>query len=84
MLKFWTKFGIVMGSCLVLSGCFDPTQEEILSKVEGVNSPEELIAAIGPANRVIDNGALKHWRYSASGGDVCFSVVGNLAMRMAC
>ncbi|MEH6476912.1 MAG: hypothetical protein V7727_14565 [Sneathiella sp.] len=83
-LKNTLKILTVGTVCLSVSACFDPDKEDLLKKVKGLTHPEQIVTAIGPANKVIDDGALKYWRYSAAGGDVCFSVVGSMALRMAC
>lgn len=83
-LKNMLKILTVGTVCISLSACLDPEKEDLLKKVKGLTHPEQIITAIGPANKIIDDGALKHWRYSAAGGDVCFSVVGSMALRMAC
>ena len=67
-----------------LSGCFDPSQEEILSKVKGLTEPDAILAAIGEADSISGRGAMKVWRYSASEADICFSVVGKIALRVMC
>ena len=86
-MKFLPKLIKIMSVgivCIPLSACFDPAKDDLVKKVAGLTQPEQIIAAIGHANKIIDDGALKFWRYSASGGDVCFSVVGSIALRMAC
>ncbi|WP_025899679.1 hypothetical protein [Sneathiella glossodoripedis] len=70
--------------CLLLGGCFDPAQNELLEKVRGANTPSEIETAIGKPDEIHERGALKIWRYYASGGDICFSAVGSIALRMVC
>jgi hypothetical protein len=74
--------GLLLG--LVLTGCLERSQKELLSKVKGLSSPDAIVAAIGEADDVQQQGVFRHWRYSTSDGDLCFSVAGNLALRMMC
>ncbi len=87
VLQMLRKLGSVSFLMLVsigLNGCFDPSQEEILTKVKGLNEPDAILAAIGEADSITGHGAMKVWRYSASEADICFSVVGNIALRVMC
>ena len=74
----------VAGIALLITGCNEFSKEELMTKVDGKTAPEDIVAAIGKADTVVRDGAIEHWRYSASGGDLCFSVVGSMAMRMGC
>ena len=71
-------------SSVTLSGCFDPSQDEILSKIQGAKSRTDIATALGKPNEVSSSGAMETWRYSASDGDVCFSAVGEIALRIMC
>lgn len=84
MLKKWMINASILVSCVTLSGCFDPSQDELLSKAKGAISRAEIAAALGPADDVTSSGAMDVWRYSASDGDVCFSAVGKIALRIKC
>jgi len=84
MLRKIMSFSFLLVLSIGLNGCFDPSQEEILSKVKGLNEPEAILAAIGEADSITGSGAMKVWRYSASEADICFSVVGNIALRVMC
>lgn len=75
---------IAVSVALLLGACFGPSQQELLDKVSGMTKPSEIASAIGNADEVRDVGAMQIWKYSASGGDICFSVVGDLALRMSC
>ncbi|WP_169570197.1 hypothetical protein [Sneathiella limimaris] len=75
---------MAVASSLVLGGCFDPSQKEILEKVQGLKSAEKIATALGPADETSETGAMTLWRYSAQEGDICFSVVRDMALRMAC
>ena len=74
----------VAGIALLVVGCNEFSRDELMAKVGGKTAPADIVAAIGKADTVVRDGAIEHWRYSASGGDLCFSVVGSLAMRMGC
>ncbi len=78
------SFCVMMGFGLAAIGCNNISKEEILTKVAGKSAPNDIVAALGEADTVEREGAVEHWRYAASGGDVCFSVAGSLAMRMGC
>jgi len=69
---------------LLLTACNEPSQSELLSKVQGVSDKAEFIAALGYADSVEKDGALEHWRYKASEGDICFTIAGSVLMRMLC
>ncbi len=84
MLKKSLGCAAVILVSLMLSGCFDPSQEELLSKVGAAKTPDDIIAAIGKPDAITSSGAMEVWRYSASGGDVCFSSVGSIALRLIC
>ncbi|GEM_PF-6007651 len=78
------SLSIMVGIALLASGCNEFSKEELMAKVASKTTPEDIVAAIGKADTVVREGAMEHWRYSASGGDLCFSVVGSMAMRMGC
>ncbi|MCG8494272.1 MAG: hypothetical protein MI743_21870 [Sneathiellales bacterium] len=69
---------------LLLTACNEPSQSELLSKVQGVSNKADFIAALGDADHVEKDGALEHWRYNAAEGDVCFTIAGSVVMRMLC
>jgi hypothetical protein len=84
MVHKWVSYAAVLSACLFLTGCFEPSQEELLSKVGTAKTPADIIAAIGKPGDITSSGAMEIWRYSASGGDVCFSTVGSIALRLVC
>ncbi|MFT6558431.1 hypothetical protein [Sneathiella sp.] len=67
-----------------LSACNDRSQTELLEKIAGTTSPEGILEAVGEPDEIAEDGALRHWRYKTSEGDVCYTVAGSLAMRMIC
>jgi len=77
-------FLLIGAYSLLLVGCNEPSQVELLLKVEGASTPTEIETALGKPNEIKDEGALKLWKYEASEGPICFSIVGQVAMRMSC
>lgn len=69
---------------LLLAGCNEIDQTELLSKIKSVTSPDEIVASIGPADEMVSDGALNLWRYETNNDDVCFMVAGKVAMRARC
>ncbi|MBO6825942.1 MAG: hypothetical protein JJ879_07055 [Sneathiella sp.] len=84
MVKKVLLFLPLIVSSILLTGCNEPSQTELLSKVKGADTPAAVEAAIGKPSEIKDEGALKLWRYEASEGPICFSIVGQVAMRMSC
>lgn len=68
----------------LLGGCDQVDQQELLAKVKGLTTPNEIVAAIGPADEIEVEGAQAFWLYKARGRDVCFIIAGKMAMRMSC
>ncbi|MBL4906651.1 MAG: hypothetical protein JKX94_04295 [Sneathiella sp.] len=82
----YTKYSLLALGLLV-GACEDVDridQKELLSKVDGLTSPQEIVAAIGPADDIDRDGALEQWRYMTNEKDVCFMVAGKVALRMVC
>jgi len=84
MVKKIILFLPVIAYSILLAGCNEPSQVELLSKVKAASTPAEIEAAIGKPSEIKDEGALKLWKYEAREGAICFSVVGQVAMRMSC
>lgn len=68
----------------MLAACNEIEKNELLTKVQGVTSPGGIVAAIGEANTMTEDGAMKIWRYETNADDVCFMVAGNLVLRTGC
>lgn len=84
MMNKFVAAGLFAISGLVLTGCNEIDQSELLSKIKSVTSPEEIVASIGPANEMVSDGAMNLWRYETNRDDVCFMVAGKVAMRAKC
>lgn len=84
MYKTKLKITAVATILLVVAACDEISKSELLAKAEGKSTPAEIEAALGKPADIKNDGALKLWRYNTSDGPVCFSMVGNLAMRMIC
>jgi PBP1b-binding outer membrane lipoprotein LpoB len=60
---------------LFLTGCFGDTKADILKKAKGVDTTEQLEAALGKPDEVDKIGPLEQWTYEASDGKVVFAIV---------
>lgn len=69
---------------LILGGCEQRSHDELLSKVEGLTTPDEIKTAIGPADKIAKVGTMELWKYKTSEDDVCFATVGNTVVRLSC
>jgi hypothetical protein len=69
---------------VALAGCDNRSQDEIWEKTKSLSNPADIALAIGEPDKIVDDGALKMWLYNASGGNLCFSVVGDMAIRTSC
>ena len=64
-------------AAVAVLGCGPPSQHEILKQAEGVETKQELEAAIGAPDEVDKLGPLEKWTYRASDGDVEFVITGD-------
>ncbi|MDX2143264.1 MAG: hypothetical protein SFV19_07910 [Rhodospirillaceae bacterium] len=62
---------------LMLSGCGDPTKEEILKKVDGIDTKQELEKVLGAPNDIAKLGPVETWTYNAVNGTVSFLIAGD-------
>jgi hypothetical protein len=62
---------------LLLTGCGDPTKEEILKKSEGADTKVLLEKALGRPNDIKKIGPLESWTYKAADGAVNFVIAGD-------
>jgi len=70
-----------LGSLLLVAsvgfvGCGPPTKHEILKKAEGVQTKQELEAALGAPDDIDRLGPIERWTYSASDGEVEYVITG--------
>jgi hypothetical protein len=60
---------------LFLTGCFGESKADILKKAKGVETADQLEAALGKPDEVDKLGPLEKWSYEASDGTVIFAIV---------
>ena len=68
---------LALSAAFVLLACGPPSQHEILSKADGLETKQELEAAIGAPDSVDKVGPLEKWTYGASDGEVEFVIAGD-------
>jgi hypothetical protein len=61
----------------LLTGCGDPTKEEILKKSEGADTKALLEKALGRPADITKIGPLESWTYRAANGSVTFVIAGD-------
>ncbi|TAK98488.1 MAG: hypothetical protein EPO08_18905 [Rhodospirillaceae bacterium] len=61
----------------LLTGCGDPTKEEILKKSEGADTKTLLEKALGRPDDIKKLGPLESWTYRAADGSVTFVIAGD-------
>jgi hypothetical protein len=81
-LRIRGRFASALGSLLliaamVFAGCGPPTKHEIVKKAEGVETKQELEAALGAPDDVDKLGPIERWTYSASDGAVEYLITGD-------
>lgn len=58
-------------------GCGPPTKHEIVKKAEGVDTKQELEAALGAPDDIDKLGPVERWTYRASDGQVEYVITGD-------
>jgi hypothetical protein len=76
MLQFRPLIAVLV-AVLMLTGCGDPTKEEILKKSEGADTKALLEKALGRPNDIKKIGPLESWTYKAADGAVNFVIAGD-------
>ena len=76
------RLATALGSLLLVAavafvGCGPPTKHEIVKKAEGVETKQELEAALGAPDDIEKLGPLERWTYSASDGAVEYVITGD-------
>ena len=76
------RFAIALGSLLLVAamafvGCGPPTKHEIVKKARGVETKQELEAALGAPDDIEKLGPIERWTYSASDGAVEYVITGD-------
>ena len=69
---------------LTLGACEQRSYDDLLAKVKGLSTPEEVKTAIGPADKIAKVGTMELWKYKTSETDVCFAAAGNTIVRLSC
>jgi hypothetical protein len=59
------------------AGCGPPTKHELLDKAEGIETKQELEAALGAPDDRSKLGPVETWKYVASDGEVVFLIAGD-------
>jgi hypothetical protein len=59
------------------AACGPPSKHEILKKAEGIETKQELEAALGAPDDVSKLGPVETWRYLAEDGEVTFLIAGD-------
>lgn len=72
-----TRFAIGLIAVLSLSGCGDPSKEDILAKAEGVETRSGLKEALGDPDDIVQIGPVAKWTYKAANGEVIFIITGD-------
>ena len=68
---------LVVLNVLAILACGSPSQHEILKQAEGVETKQDLEAAIGAPDEVDKLGPVEKWTYHASDGEVDFVITGD-------
>ena len=81
-LRMRGRFASALGSLLLVAavafvGCGPPTKHEIVKKAEGVETKQELEAALGAPDDIEKLGPIERWTYSASDGAVEYVITGD-------
>ena len=76
------RFATALGSLLLIAamafvGCGPPTKHEIVDKAQGVETKQELEAALGAPDDIEKLGPIERWTYSASDGQVEYVITGD-------
>ena len=76
------RFALAFGSLLLIAamalvGCGPPTKHEIVKKAEGIETKQELEAALGAPDDIDKLGPIERWTYDASDGAVEYVITGD-------
>ncbi|MSO98076.1 MAG: hypothetical protein EXR11_07655 [Rhodospirillaceae bacterium] len=73
----YVKILAVVAAVLLLASCGDPTKEEILKKVDGIDTKQELEKVLGLPGDISKLGPIETWTYTAVNGTVSFLIAGD-------
>ena len=68
---------LLLVAAVALVACGPPTQHDILKKAEGIETKQELEAALGAPDDIDKLGPIEKWTYTASDGEVEFVITGD-------
>ena len=68
---------LLLVAAVTLVGCGPPTKHDIVKKAEGVETKQELEAALGAPDETDKFGPIEKWTYTASDGEVEFVITGD-------
>ncbi len=68
---------LLLTAAMAFAGCGPPTKHEIVKKAEGIETKQELEAALGAPDDVDKLGPIEKWTYSASDGAVEYLITGD-------
>ena len=75
MRKAW--LAVVVALALGAAGCGPLTKHELLKKAEGIETKDQLEAALGAPDDRSKLGPVETWKYVASDGEVTFLIAGD-------
>ena len=68
---------LLLAAAMAFAGCGPPTKHEIVKKAEGIETKQELEAALGAPDNIEKLGPIERWTYSASDGAVEYVITGD-------
>ncbi|HET7876936.1 MAG TPA: hypothetical protein VFN71_15540 [Methylomirabilota bacterium] len=68
---------LIAAALVFLTGCGNPTKEDLLAKARGASTRQELEKALGRPSDIAKVGPVEKWTYKASNGQVVFIIVGD-------
>lgn len=71
------SLALFLGFALTLSGCGDPSKQDILKKAEKAATKAQLESAVGKPTEVSKVGPVEKWTYKAKDGTVVFMITGD-------
>ena len=77
MTKSILRYAVLAAVLFAITGCGEPTKQEILGKAEKVSTRSELESALGRPDDISKMGPIEKWTYKASNGDVVFVLTGD-------
>ncbi len=82
MIRFM-KILAPLAVALFLTGCGDPSKQDILDKTKDISAKSALESALGKPDDINKFGPLEKWTYNASDGSVVFLITGDTVAMQA-